>query len=81
MAIDKTMVLFTKSKWLNGVTIYSEEENILEKILQLPFVSGAECTITMESEEDFDYPHASYAPPAKTTEVLKIEKGQDLDYG
>lgn len=81
LAIDKTMVLFTKSKWLNGVTIYSEEENILEKILQLPFVSGAECTITMESEEDFDYPHASYAPPAKTTEVLKIEKGQDLDYG
>lgn len=81
LAIDKTMVLLTKSKWLNGVTIYSEEDNIIDKILALPFVSGAECTITMNSEEDFDYPRVTYAPPAKTTEVLKIEEGKDLDYG
>ena len=80
LAIDKTMVLFTKSKWLNGVTVYSEEEDILDRILKLPFVSGAECTIIMDSEEDFDYPRASYTPPAKTTEVLKIENGKDLDY-
>ena len=81
LAIDKTMVLFTKSKWLNGVTVYSEAEGIMDKILALPFVSGAECTITMESEEDFDYPRATYAPPAKPTEVLKIKSGEDLDYG
>ena len=81
LAIDKTMVLFTKSKWLNGVTVYSEEDGIMDKILALPFVTGAECTITMDSEEDFDYPHVSYAPPAKTTEVLKIKRGEDLDYG
>lgn len=81
LAIDKTMVLFTKSKWLNGVTVYSEAEGIMDKILALPFVSGAECTILMDSEEDFDYPRASYAPPAKPTEVLKIKRGEDLDYG
>ena len=81
LAIDETMVLFTKSKWLNGVTVYSEAEGIMDKILQLPFVSGAECTIIMDSEEDFDYPRSTYAPPAKTTEVLKIEEGKDLDYG
>ena len=81
LAIDKTMVLFSKSKWLNGVTVYSEQENILEKILKLPFVSGAECTIKMDSKEEFDYPHVSYAPLAKTKEVLKIEKGKDLNYG
>ena len=81
LAIDKTMVLLTKSKWLNGVTVYSEEEGIMDKILALPFVSGAECTITMDSEEDFDYPRVTYAPPAKITEVLKIENGKDLDYG
>lgn len=81
LAIDKTMVLLTKSKWLNGVTVYSETEDIMEKILALPFVSGAECTSPMDSEEDFDYPHTTYAPPSKTTEVLKIEKGHELDYG
>ena len=80
LAIDKTMVLFSKSKWLNGVTVYSEQEDILDKILKLPFVSGAECSIKMDSKEEFDYPHVSYGPPAKTKEVLKIEKGKDLDY-
>lgn len=81
LSIDKTMVLFTKSKWLNGVTVYSEEEGIMDKILALPFVSGAECTIIMDSEEDFDYPRATYEPPATTTEVLKIKRGEDLNYG
>ena len=81
LAIDKTMVLFSKSKWLNGVTVYSEKENIMDKILELPFVSGVECTAVLGSKEDFDYPHVSYAPPAKTKEVLKIEKGKDLNYG
>ena len=81
LAIDQTMVLLTKSKWLNGVTVYSEEEGIMDKILALPFVSGVECTIRMDSEEDLDYPHVTYAPPTKTTEVLKIKKGEDLNYG
>lgn len=80
LAIDKTMVLFTKSKWLNGVAVYSEEEGIMDKILALPFVSSTECIITMNSEEDFDYPHVTYTPPTKTTEVLEIKKGEDLDY-
>ena len=80
LAIDQTMVLFTKSKWLNGVTVYSETEGIMDKILALPFVSSTECIITMDSEENFDYPHITYTPPAKTTEVLEIKKGEDLDY-
>ena len=54
LAIDKTMVLFSKSKWLNGVTVYSEKENIMDKILELPFVSGVECTAVMGSKEDFE---------------------------
>lgn len=81
LAIDETMVLFTKSKWLNGVTVYSEQEDIIELILELPFVTGAECTIVMNSEEDFDYPRYEYKQPQKTEEVLKIESGKEMPYG
>ena len=28
LAIDKTMVLFTKSKWLNGVTVYGKWQQV-----------------------------------------------------
>ena len=51
MALDHNMRLFTRSKWLNGITVYSEDSTILQKILQLPCVAFAEKTVTMKEPE------------------------------
>lgn len=49
--IDSTMRLCTKSKWLNGITVYCERDGVLDSILKLPFVSFAERTVTMSEPE------------------------------
>ncbi|MBP7102066.1 MAG: S8 family serine peptidase [Bacteroidales bacterium] len=51
LSLDSTMVLFTCSKWLNGITVYAEEEEILDKIKKLPFVAFAERTILLKEKE------------------------------
>ena len=56
LAIDPQMVLLTKSKWLNGVTVYTTTANIAEQIRQLDFVTLCECTARMDVDENFDYP-------------------------
>ena len=49
--IDTTMRLCTRSKWLNGITVYCECEGVLDSILKLPFVRFAEKTVPMEEPE------------------------------
>lgn len=49
--IDSTMRLCTKSKWLNGITVYCERDGVLDSILKLPFVSFVERTVTMSEPE------------------------------
>lgn len=51
LAADSTARLLTSSKWLNGITVYSEDEHFLEKAGELPFVIFAECTQPMETPE------------------------------
>lgn len=51
LALDSTARWLTSSKWLNGITIYSEDSNLLEKVRQLPFVEMAECTQEMDDQE------------------------------
>lgn len=80
LAIDTNMVVMTRSKWLNGVTVYTTTEDIREKIVGLPFVTGCECTAKLKTEETFTYPKSTYRPPAKTETVLPIVKGKDLNY-
>lgn len=81
LKIDTNMVLLTKSKWLNGVTVYSTSENIEKEIEKLPFVSYCECTAILKEEEKFDYPKFEYTPPQKTKEVVKYTKDGTLPYG
>ena len=50
---DKSNILLTKSKWLNGITIYSEDTLLEEKIGQISFVRFAEKTILIDSAEVF----------------------------
>lgn len=82
LAIDPQMVLLTKSKWLNGVTVYTTTANIAEQIRKLDFVTLCECTIKMDSKESFDYPTTPYTPPMQTKEVIEMPKDyEDFAYG
>jgi serine protease AprX len=79
LELDSTMVLFTKSKWLNGITVYSEKENIMDEIKKLDFVIFVEKTIPMKEVEDkisevYHYNNAN--PPITSTGIPK-----DIDYG
>ena len=38
LALDSNIILFTKSKWLNGITIYFENEKIMDKNDTLDFL-------------------------------------------
>ncbi|MDR0368540.1 MAG: S8 family serine peptidase, partial [Bacteroidales bacterium] len=80
--LDTSMIYFSQSKWLNGITVYCEDENIAEKIKQLDFVSNCERTILMKSPEKryeswYTYPASDYTF-AQRSAVLPQ---QDLDYG
>ena len=82
LAIDPQMILLTKSKWLNGVTVYTTTENIADKIRKLEFVTLCECTAQMSAEESFDYPINPYTPPTQPKEVIEMPKeGTDFEYG
>lgn len=78
LAIDKSMIVLTRSKWLNGVTVYSESADIIQKIKALPFVANCEVTIHMEDVEDFDYPQYTY----NNNRTVDFDLwNKDLDYG
>lgn len=81
LAIDANMVVMSRSKWLNGVTVYTTTPDIIEKIKELDFVELCECTVSLKNEEDFSYPKSSYAPPATTQDLLTFTPNQDCDYG
>lgn len=69
LSVDSTMVLLTRSKWLNGVTIYTEDPSIEQKVAQLPFVNLCERTASLTQPEDFSYPRFTYQNRA-TAEAL-----------
>lgn len=79
LSLDTGIVLFTQSKWLNGITIYSEKENIIEDIKKLDFVIFVEKTIPMkEAEEKITevYKYVNPNPP-----ILPTTLPLDMDYG
>lgn len=79
LSLDSNMVLFTKSKWLNGITIYSEKENIMEEIKKLDFVIFCEKTIPMKEVEPKITSVFRYL---NTNEpVVNTEIPNDIDYG
>lgn len=84
LALDSTMRLFTRSKWLNGITVYCEKDSILKDILALPFVSFAEMTIPMkEPEDEYQEPFSYFA--SAPVRLSSLEDGTlpsgELDYG
>ena len=82
LAIDSKMVLLNKSKWLNGVTVYTTTKDIAEQIRKLDFVTQCECTVQLDAEEKFDYPLRPYTPPEQTKSVIETPAyGSDFLYG
>ena len=82
LTLDSTMVYFTQSKWLNGITVYCEDVNIMDKIKQLPCVAYCERTILMKEPEQpytqyFAYPSGG----SKYAQRDSVPPQKDLDYG
>lgn len=46
--VDSTVVILTRSKWLNGVTVYAEREDAIKAFTSLPFVTYCEKTSIMK---------------------------------
>jgi subtilisin family serine protease len=81
LALDPTVVLHSQSKWLNGITIYCEDDQFSEKLAKMDFVAHYE--ITRRLEEPIVYTASPYyhsygnyfAKPSQTLPVV------DLNYG
>lgn len=80
MALDHNMRLFTRSKWLNGITVYSEDSTILQKILQLPCVAFAEKTVTMKEPETVCQTPYTYFANGKTRHSMLQDRANTGDY-
>ncbi len=84
LALDSTARCFTKSKWMNGITVYAEREDMKQAVEQLPFVKYVETTIRMKEPEPPQEPE--YQFPAVAGDVRfsygdDIRKYNDFDYG
>lgn len=79
LALDSNIILFTQSKWLNGITIYSKSDSILPQIEALPFVLSTQKVITLKDTESvFTAPfyYSNNSLPVKDTTVPN-----NIDYG
>jgi hypothetical protein len=75
---DAGAIILNATKWLNGVTIYTENQTVVENILALPYVSSALKFVNKEStdEKSFfknesfgDIDPESFNPDRSTTEL------------
>lgn len=85
LAVDSNMRLCTRSKWLNGITVYSEREGIMDSIVLLPCVAFVEKTVPMpDPETNPDTPFVCSRPSdavVKQTYLSDIKENKDFDYG
>lgn len=49
---DAGAIILNATKWLNGVTIYTESQTVVDNILALPYVSSALKLVNKESTEE-----------------------------
>lgn len=85
LALDTSTILFTQSKWLNGITIYAAHDSMLIWLQRLPFVKYCEITHRMKEAEP---QISSYYrnPNTQTPQYGKMPKEQangalTIDYG
>lgn len=83
LALDDSMRLLTRSKWLNGITVYSNRGDILIRIRRLPCVAFAEKTITLgtpETDLDTVFQYGS-SGPVRHTFASDVKRKKDFAYG
>ena len=81
LALDSGMILFNKTKWLNGITVYSQKDGIMEEIRKLPFVVNCEKTIPMTAPEDTVNVYFQYVNKGAPLYMKTFPKDRDVDYG
>ena len=82
--VDEHAVVLTKSKWLNGVTVYAEREDALQAFKALPFVTDCQKTSVMKdvlAKEDSIKDYCANAYNFGGEEQHNIISNNDLDYG
>ena len=82
--VDEHVVVLTRSKWLNGVTVYAEREDAMQAFKALPFVVDCQKTAVMKdvlSKEDSIKDYCEKAYRFGGEERHDIISGNDLDYG
>lgn len=82
--VDEHAVVLTKSKWMNGVTVYAEREDALEAFKALPFVVDCQKTAVMKeviAKEDSIKMYCDNAYRFGGDERHNIISENDLDYG
>ncbi|MDR0829420.1 MAG: S8 family serine peptidase [Prevotellaceae bacterium] len=81
LALDTSIVLYSKSKWHNGITIYCTNDSIFSLLKALNFVKFAERTIKLKENESryksvfYKSFGNNFATPSNTKPT------KDLDYG
>lgn len=79
LSLDSGMVLLTRSKWLNGITVYSEKEQIIDEIRKLDFVQFVERTIPMKEPEVLNSDIYHFYNPESP--IMEPTIPNDIDYG
>ncbi|MDD3330612.1 MAG: hypothetical protein PHQ82_04770, partial [Bacteroidales bacterium] len=84
LAMDTSMRLLSQSKWLNGISVYSQDENLIKKLENIPFVRYAEKTIQLKQPElacDSIYRRVSSRSLASALSKPSMPESLDLAYG
>lgn len=80
LAVDTTIVLFTQTKWFNGITIYATKDSLKELLETLDFVKMVEKTSVMKEEEEKIYTPYFYKN-SRIPEIPAVTKLDELAYG
>ncbi len=84
LSMDTSMRLLSQSKWLNGISVYSQDENLIKKLENIPFVRYAEKTIQLKQPElacDSIYRRVSSRSLASALSKPSMPESLDLAYG
>ena len=80
LALDSSMRVVNRSRWLNGITVYSAQPDILEQIQALGCVICCERTVTLKQPEPDSLPY-TYLPPPIRYGHLYPDAGYGLSQG
>ena len=79
---DVGVQLLFATRWMNGVTIYTTDESLLQDILDLPYVQDTRALSYIKSPgKKAFYENEFYGEELKPSNIEKNALRSDLDYG